>query len=66
MVKDVRADAATGAVRVDIELTTPACPSRDVIARSVEAAVRAVDGVSAVRSPVGQRERGPNRPDNRG
>jgi ATP-binding protein involved in chromosome partitioning len=65
MVKDVRVDAATGTVSVEIELTTPACPSRDVIAKSVEAAVRAVEGVGAVDVHLSASVRGrPNRPDN--
>jgi ATP-binding protein involved in chromosome partitioning len=65
MVKDVQADAATGTVTVHIELTTPACPSKDVIAKSVEAAVRAVDGVAAVDVRLSGAVRGrPNRPDN--
>jgi ATP-binding protein involved in chromosome partitioning len=46
MVKDVAVDG--GRARVTIELTTPACPSRDVITRSIQAAVGKVDGVSAV------------------
>jgi ATP-binding protein involved in chromosome partitioning len=37
MVKDVTVDG--GRVRVAIELTTPACPSRDVIVSSIQAAV---------------------------
>jgi ATP-binding protein involved in chromosome partitioning len=37
-----------GRVTVSIELTTPACPSRDVITRSIEGAVGKLPGVSAV------------------
>ena len=33
---------------IGIELTTPACPSRDVIARSIEAAVGKLPGVTGV------------------
>jgi ATP-binding protein involved in chromosome partitioning len=65
MVKDVAADPATGRVVVDIELTSPACPSKDVITRSVEAAVRGVAGVAGVDVRLSSRVRGrPNRPDN--
>ena len=46
MVKDVAVDG--GRVKVEIELTTPACPSRDVITKSIQAAVGKIDGVSAV------------------
>jgi ATP-binding protein involved in chromosome partitioning len=46
MVKDVTAEG--GRVRVAIELTTPACPSRDVIVASIQAAVGRLPGVSAV------------------
>ncbi len=65
MVKGVDADATTGHVTIDIELTTPACPSRDVIARSVEAGVRNVEGVRAVDVRLSATVRGrPNHPDN--
>jgi ATP-binding protein involved in chromosome partitioning len=37
-----------GAVRIGIELTTPACPHKQVIAASIEAAVRALPGVEQV------------------
>jgi ATP-binding protein involved in chromosome partitioning len=46
MVKDVVLDG--GRVRVAIELTTPACPSRDVISSSIQAAVGRLPGVTAV------------------
>jgi ATP-binding protein involved in chromosome partitioning len=46
MVKAVAVDG--GQVNVTIELTTPACPSKDVIARSIEAAVGKLPGVSGV------------------
>jgi ATP-binding protein involved in chromosome partitioning len=46
MVKDVTVDG--GKVRVAIQLTTPACPSRDVIRQSVEAAVGRLPGVDGV------------------
>lgn len=37
-----------GRVRVDVELTTPACPMREVIRRDIETAVRDLDGVTQV------------------
>jgi len=37
-----------GRVIVDLELTTPACPSKDVITSSIQAAVSKLPGVSAV------------------
>jgi len=37
-----------GRVRVDVELTTPACPMREVIRRDIETAVRDLDGVIQV------------------
>jgi ATP-binding protein involved in chromosome partitioning len=46
MVKDVIVDG--GRVRVAIELTTPACPSKDVISKSIQAAVGRLAGVSSV------------------
>ena len=65
MVKAVEADDASGQVTVDIELTTPACPSKEVISRSVEAAVSALDGVKGVKVRLTAMVRGrPNRPDN--
>jgi ATP-binding protein involved in chromosome partitioning len=65
MVKGVEADEATGTVTIDIELTTPACPSKDVITKSVEEAVRAVLGVNGVRVRLSATVRGrPNSPDN--
>jgi ATP-binding protein involved in chromosome partitioning len=66
MVKEVRCeDATTGKMTVEIELTSPACPSKDVIAKSVEAAVLAVSGVRAVDVRLSAKVRGrPNRPDN--
>src|SRR2546423_11426205 len=39
MVKDIRIDAQ-GGVEVTVELTTPACPLKDVIERDVTAAFR--------------------------
>src|SRR5512141_235107 len=39
MVKDLRVDG--DAVRLKVELTTPACPLKDTIARDVEGALRA-------------------------
>jgi ATP-binding protein involved in chromosome partitioning len=46
MVKDVAVDG--GRVRINIELTTPACPSREVIISSIQAAVGRLPGVTAV------------------
>ena len=64
MVKQVTA-TPDGSVSVGIELTTPACPSKDVIARSVEAALRRVAGVTGVNVAFTANVRGrPNRPDN--
>ena len=64
MVKNVVA-RPDGGVSVALELTTPACPSKDVIARSVEAAVRRLDGVTGVEISFTANVRGrPNRPDN--
>jgi ATP-binding protein involved in chromosome partitioning len=63
MVKAVAVDG--GRATVDIELTTPACPAKDVIARSVEAAVRRVPGVTAVDVRLTARVVGrPNHPSN--
>ena len=65
MVNAVEADEATGRVTVDIELTTPACPSRDVISKSVDGAVRGVAGVRSAEVRISANVRGrPNRPDN--
>lgn len=65
MLKDVQADAGTGAVTVDVELTTPACPSRESISKAVEVAARTIAGVTAVDVRLSARTRGrPNRPDN--
>lgn len=46
MIKDVTVN--DGRVRVEVELTTPACPLRETIAKDVRAAVSAVDGVREV------------------
>ena len=65
MLKTVEADATAGRVAVTIELTTPACPSRDVISRSVEAALRGIVGVGSVEVTMSARVRGrPNHPSN--
>jgi ATP-binding protein involved in chromosome partitioning len=40
-------------VTVSIDLTTPACPSRDLIARSIEAAVGKLPGVASVEVKLG-------------
>jgi ATP-binding protein involved in chromosome partitioning len=63
MVKAVTVDG--GRVTVAIDLTTAACPSKDVIRASVEAAVRALPGVTAVDVALGARQVGrPNHPSN--
>jgi ATP-binding protein involved in chromosome partitioning len=50
MVKDVTADG--GRVRVAIEITTPACPSREAIVASIQTAVGRLPGVTAVDVPL--------------
>jgi ATP-binding protein involved in chromosome partitioning len=47
MIKDLRVDG--GAVSFTIQLTTPACPLRDVIERDVRAALARVPGVTDVK-----------------
>ncbi len=46
MVRNVAVDG--GSVRIGIDLTSPACPSRDVIAKSIQAAVGKLGGVDKV------------------
>jgi ATP-binding protein involved in chromosome partitioning len=46
MVKDV--SVTGGRVRVALELTTPACPSREVIVKSIQAAVGRAPGIKEV------------------
>ncbi len=46
MVKDIGIDGST--VRVQVELTTPACPLKDRIKQDVERAVGSLAGVSSV------------------
>jgi len=46
MIKDVGVDG--GAVHVQVELTTPACPLKDQIGRDVEQAIRKIPGVTKV------------------
>lgn len=63
MVKSVAVDGERATI--DIQLTTPACPSRDVIARSIEDAVRQLPGISAVDVRLGAEVVGrPNHPSN--
>lgn len=50
MVKDVRIDGSK--ITIDIELTTPACPMKEVIRSDVEAAVQA--RASAIGAPAAQ------------
>lgn len=56
MVKDVRVDGAD--VAVTVELTTPACPLKDVIERDVTVALRRI-GAEAVRVNLTAQTRGP-------
>src|SRR5215208_4108442 len=55
MVKDVRVDGRH--VHVNVELTTPACPLKDVIKKDVEAAVRRV-GAESVNVELSANTRG--------
>jgi len=72
MVKAIAIDGASAGasadgarVAVTIELTTPACPSRDAIAKAVNEAVSKVAGVSAVDVQLGAKVWGrPNHPSN--
>jgi ATP-binding protein involved in chromosome partitioning len=51
--------------QITIELTTPACPSKETIARAVEAAVGKLPGIAGVDLKLTSKVRGrPNRPDN--
>jgi ATP-binding protein involved in chromosome partitioning len=54
MVKDVA--VSSGAVKVNVELTTPACPLRETIRKDVEGALRAA-GASSVEVVFGARVR---------
>jgi ATP-binding protein involved in chromosome partitioning len=54
MVKDLSVDG--GAVRVGVELTTPACPLRETIRRDVDSALRAA-GASSVEITFGAKVR---------
>jgi ATP-binding protein involved in chromosome partitioning len=47
MVKGIEVDAH-GAAKIQIQLTTPACPSKDVIVKSIQAAVGRLPGITAV------------------
>src|SRR5450432_4699095 len=63
MVKTVVVDGAK--VAVTIELTTPACPSRDLITKSITDAVAAVAGVNGVEVNLTAKVWGrPNHPSN--
>jgi ATP-binding protein involved in chromosome partitioning len=63
MVKSVAIDG--GKVRVGIELTTPACPSKADITSAVETALAAVPGVASVEVALSARVVGrPNHPSN--
>jgi ATP-binding protein involved in chromosome partitioning len=51
--------------QIAIELTTPACPSKEVIAKAIQAAVGRVPGVAGTEVKFASKVRGrPNRPDN--
>jgi ATP-binding protein involved in chromosome partitioning len=51
--------------QIAIELTTPACPSKEVIAKAIQAAVGRVPGVAGTEVKFTSKVRGrPNRPDN--
>lgn len=55
-VRDVRVDG--GAVAFEVELTTPACPVKDVLKAEAERVVAALDGVTSVRVRMTARTRG--------
>src|SRR5205085_4605073 len=59
MVKDVKVEGSH--VHVHVELTTPACPLKDVIKKDVEAAVRGV-GAESVNIELTANTRGPMQP----
>ena len=59
MVKDVKVDGSH--VSVNVELTTPACPLKDVIKKDVEAAVRKA-GAESVNVELTAQTRGPMQP----
>ncbi len=60
-VKDLRIDA--GRVRFTIELTTPACPVKDLMRDQARAAVAALEGVSSVDIDMTAQVRAVQRPD---
>jgi ATP-binding protein involved in chromosome partitioning len=51
MIKNLVVDG--GSVKVRVELTTPACPVKDVIKKDVEKAIRSVAGVTSVDIEMG-------------
>jgi len=55
MIKDLKLDG--GNVSLKVELTTPACPVKDVIKKDVEKAVRSVAGVTDVAVTMGAQVR---------
>jgi ATP-binding protein involved in chromosome partitioning len=58
-------ELAADRAQIAIELTTPACPSKDVIAKAIQAAVVRVPGVAGAEVKFTSKVRGrPNRPDN--
>ncbi len=59
MVKDVKVDGST--VDVTVELTTPACPLKDVIEKDVNSALRAA-GAEKVNLTITANTRGPAKP----
>ncbi len=65
MLKAVEVDPSGTRVRIDVELTSPACPSQDAISRAVEAAARSVSGIAGVEVRMTANVRGrPNHPSN--
>lgn len=60
MIKELRVDG--GQVSVTVELTTPACPLKNLIKEDVEKAVRAVPGVEDVQIQMTARVRGAKAP----
>lgn len=61
MVQNIRIDG--GAVRLRIDLTTPACPLKGKIQGDVEAAVRAIPGVTSVEVEFGSQVRAAHKQD---
>ncbi len=63
--KDGNGDGSVAVAVIGIELTTPACPSKDVIARSIEQAVGRLPGLRGVEVRFSAQVLGrPNHPEN--